>query len=154
MNDWRLPTVTDTGTPGCNFAFSATDCGYNVDLSTGELANMYYATLGNSGYYLSNGNFAPCSAQLSCLSNSGPFSNLQSSTYWTGTTDATNANAAWYFSFSGGAQGGGHTKTFAGDYAWVVHSGDMPAVPVPATAWLFGGGLGALSWIRRRQART
>ncbi|MGC2049525.1 MAG: DUF1566 domain-containing protein, partial [Gallionella sp.] len=38
FNDWRLPTVTDTGTPGCNFAYSGTDCGYNVDTATGEMA--------------------------------------------------------------------------------------------------------------------
>ena len=38
---WRLPTVTDTGTSGCNLAYSGTDCGYNVDLSTGEMAHMF-----------------------------------------------------------------------------------------------------------------
>ncbi len=26
-NDWRLPAVTDTGTAGCNFAYTGTNCG-------------------------------------------------------------------------------------------------------------------------------
>lgn len=29
-SDWRLPTMIDTGTPGCNLANSGTDCGFNV----------------------------------------------------------------------------------------------------------------------------
>ena len=47
-NDWRLPTVTDTGGSGCSdYGYTGTDCGWNVDLSTGEMAHMYYSTLGN-----------------------------------------------------------------------------------------------------------
>ncbi len=56
-NDWRLPTVTDTGTPGCNFAYTGTDCGYNVDLSTGEMAHMFYSTLGNTSHYNTSGDY-------------------------------------------------------------------------------------------------
>ncbi len=29
--DWRLTTITDLGDDGCNFAYTGTDCGYNVD---------------------------------------------------------------------------------------------------------------------------
>jgi hypothetical protein len=48
-NDWRLPTVTDTGLPGCvGTAFSGTDCSYNVDPATGEMACMFAGTLGNA----------------------------------------------------------------------------------------------------------
>ncbi|MDP2325623.1 MAG: hypothetical protein Q8N51_16575 [Gammaproteobacteria bacterium] len=39
----------DTGTPGCDFAYTGTDCGYNVDLVAGEMARMFYSTLGNTG---------------------------------------------------------------------------------------------------------
>ena len=39
---WRLPTVTDAGSPGCNVAYGGTDCGFNVVTSTGEMAHMYY----------------------------------------------------------------------------------------------------------------
>lgn len=29
-DNWRLPGMIDTGTVSCNYAFSGTDCGYNV----------------------------------------------------------------------------------------------------------------------------
>ena len=47
FSDWRLPTIVDTGSPGCDFSYSGTDCGYNVDTSTSELASLWYDTLGN-----------------------------------------------------------------------------------------------------------
>ncbi len=56
FDDWRLPTVTDTGTPGCNFAYTGTDCGYNVDTSTGEMASLFYDTLGGLASYDTSGN--------------------------------------------------------------------------------------------------
>ena len=34
--DWRLSTTTDMGTSGCDFAYSGTDCGYNVDPASSE----------------------------------------------------------------------------------------------------------------------
>jgi hypothetical protein len=46
-SDWRLPTVTDTGTPGCNSSFNNADCGYNVDPATGELARPMPASSRN-----------------------------------------------------------------------------------------------------------
>jgi hypothetical protein len=42
-DDWRLPFVTDTGTAGCNFASSGTDCGYNVQTKDGSTV---YSELG------------------------------------------------------------------------------------------------------------
>ena len=33
-NQWQLPTVTDTGAPGCDVGYSGTDCAWNVDTST------------------------------------------------------------------------------------------------------------------------
>ena len=27
---WRLPTMVDTGAPGCDYSNDGTDCGYNV----------------------------------------------------------------------------------------------------------------------------
>lgn len=38
--DWRLPTTTDTGALGCNDTYSGTDCGYNVNTATGEMAQF------------------------------------------------------------------------------------------------------------------
>ncbi len=53
-DDWRLPALTDTGNPGCDDATVGTDCGSNVDVSTGELAHLWYG-LGNIAFYDSDG---------------------------------------------------------------------------------------------------
>ncbi len=37
-------------------AFEGTDCGYNVDTSTGEMASLFYDTLGNIAFYDTSGN--------------------------------------------------------------------------------------------------
>lgn len=96
-NGWRLPTVTDTGTSGCNFAYSGTDCGFNVNTATGEMAHMFYTTLGDKAFYNTSG-VAPQSGYG--LSNTGPFSNLQSYIYWSATEYVPDTNNAWVFSFS------------------------------------------------------
>jgi hypothetical protein len=52
-SDWRLPTIVDTGAPGCDYSNAGgTDCGFNVQTKSGstvysELAHLYYTTLGN-----------------------------------------------------------------------------------------------------------
>ena len=148
-SDWRLPTVTDTGTSGCDFAYTGTDCGYNVDLSTGEMAHMYYSTLGNTGFYNTSGVPTGCSGSSPyCLTNTGPFSNLQPSHYWSGTAYAPNTSNAWYFLFDDGLQI--NLNKSAALYAWAVRPGDIALVPVPAAAWLFGGALALLGAVRRR----
>ncbi|MDP6616820.1 MAG: DUF1566 domain-containing protein [Gammaproteobacteria bacterium] len=149
FDDWRLPTVTDTGTSGCNFAYSGTDCGYNVDTSTGEMASLFYDSLGNLAVYDTSGNYPQSGWGLT---NTGPFTNLQSSYYWSGTEYAPDTYDAWDFSFYFGSQGVGSYK-FSSYYALAVHDGDIAAsvVPIPAAVWLFGSGLGLLGWMRRRQ---
>jgi hypothetical protein len=149
-NDWRLPTVTDTGTSGCNFGYTGTDCGYNVDLSTGEMAHMFYSTLGNTGYYNTSGSPTGCSGLSPyCLTNTGPFSNLQPGFYWSGTTYAPNPSLAWGFYFYNGSQSY-HNKGYNGAYAWAVSPGDIAAVPVPGAVWLFGSAVAVLGALRRR----
>jgi len=152
-NNWRLPTVTDTGTSGCDYAYTGTDCGYNVDLSTGEMAHMFYSTLGNTGSYNTSGVPTGCSGfSPYCLTNPGPFSNLQPYYYWSGTTYAPSTNLVWSFNFNDGSQYVSNKSDVY--YAWAVHSGDIgSAVPVPAAAWLFGGALAGLGALKRRQAR-
>jgi hypothetical protein len=148
-SDWRLPTVTDTGTAGCNFAYTGTDCGYNVDLATGEMAHMYYSTLGNTGYYNTSGTLTGCSGTSPyCLTNDGPFSNLQPSYYWSGTEYAPSTSNAWYFRFRYGFQH--YSIKTNGLYAWAVRPGDIAPVPVPGAVWLFGGALTLLGAVRRR----
>jgi hypothetical protein len=147
-NTWRLPTVSDTGPSGCNSTFTGTDCGYNVDLSTGEMAHLFYSTLGNEGLYDTSGSLTGCAGAPSyCLTNTGPFSNLQSHPYWSGTTYAPNSSDAWVFFFSSGLQF--HYDKSEAHYAWAVSSGDA-LVPVPGAVWMLGSALGLMGLLRRK----
>lgn len=147
ITGWRLPTVTDTGDPGCDFAFSGTDCGYNVDTSTGEMAHMFYLTLGNTGACSTSGD---CDLEDWGLSNTGPFSNIQADysaefgdVYWSGTEYAPYAYMAWYMLIYYGYQDTDFGSKDSEYYAWAVHDGDVgvSAVPLPAAVWMFGSGL-------------
>lgn len=148
---WRLPGTVDTGSNGCDWGYSGTDCGYNVNTSTGEMASMFYDTLGNLAYYDTAG-----SPQLGWgLTNTGPFSNLYSEFYWSSTEYATDASKAWEFGMGFGSQYR-DVKTDADDYAWAVHDGDVgvAVVPIPPAVWLFGSGLLGLVGIARRKNAT
>lgn len=46
MTTGRLTAMVDTAVPGCDFANSGTDCGYNVDTAFSEVAYMYHTNLG------------------------------------------------------------------------------------------------------------
>lgn len=126
VTNWRLPAVTDTGTPGCNNAFTGTDCGYNVDLATGEMARMYYGTLGNSGGANTSGVNQPCfngPVLFTCLANSGPFLGLGNSWFWYGTESALSSTDAWRFNFRIGFQRDYPKTNFF--WAWAVRTGDI-----------------------------
>ena len=157
-NQWRLPTITDTGVPGCDFGFSGSDCGYNVAVGSGELARLYYNDLGRiagfdtigapqSGY----GIFANDGAQTT-NGAVGPFTNVRSDAYWSGIEYVNDAGTAWLFGTSDGVQ------TFepkAGKYfMWAVTPGEITPVPVPAALWLFAPALLGLVSRRRSPAAT
>lgn len=153
-NDWRLPFVTDTGAPGCDLAYTGTDCGYNAQTKDGstvysEMAHLFYVTLGNTGTFDTSGNLSGCAGfPVFCLTNTGPFANLQANYYWTGTEYAPDTSNSWYFHFGAGSQ---YLELKSqGLYAWAVRPGDIAAVPLPAAAWLFGGALALLGAVRRR----
>ncbi len=153
FNDWRLPTMVDTGAPGCDYTISDTDCGYNVqtgDAQTGvfsEMASLWYDTLGNLGRY---DRVDPINTQPGFgFSNTGPFTNFpvinNDVLYWTDLVDAENSNQrnAWYFDVTDGLQRSNDKDRPY--YAFILRSGDvgagLTAVPVPAAVWLFGSGL-------------
>jgi hypothetical protein len=118
------------------------------------MAYMYYNTLGNTGLHDLTGAFNECSlngAPLYCLTNAGPFSNLQASQYWTGIEDPSNPNDVYAFNLGAGGQGTPNKGIAL--YVWAVHDGDIAAVPIPAAFWLFGSGLiGLFGFVRRRVA--
>ena len=149
---WRLPTMIDTGTAGCNFAYSGTDCGYNVQTKSGgivysEMASLYYDTLGNKGAYNTSG-----ASQSGTLVNKGDFLNMQSFAYWSGLEYVPDPSNAWLFSPYGGDQNRiGKTSSL---YALAVRPGDVvAAVPEPATYAMMLLGLSALVVAVRRRPR-
>lgn len=151
VSDWRLPAVTDTGNPYCgDVAYAGTDCGFNVDLATGELAHLFHSTLGNIAGYDSSGIPTGCEP---CLVNVGPFSNVQPSQYWYGTRGpllgppGSNSYGGWAFSFYNGAQ---HSNIFGWTYAWAVRAGDIAPVPVPAALWHLSSAVSVLVLVKRR----
>ena len=139
-SDWRLPTIVDTGSSGCNWGYSETDCGYNVQTATGatvfsEMAHLFYTTLGNTARY---------------DTNPGPFTNLLPNTYWSGNTYSVYPTSAWTFGFGGGGQGDrDKSSTFV---AMALRSGDIATVPLPASLWIMGSALGLLGLVRRQPA--
>jgi len=153
---WRLPTMLDTGLPGCDNAFFGTDCGYNVqtmDVNTGqvysEIAYLFYVGLGNKAYADALGFEQPNWG----LKNTGQFLNLQDGAYWSGVEYAPDAVSKWFFSTSVGGQGhSGATDTL---FALAVLDGDAAAqVPEPAPFALVLTGLAGISLARRQRNRA
>lgn len=151
--DWRLPTTTDTGTAGCDYAYSGTDCGYNVDPASSEMAHLYFVTLGNQSYYTTTGAvsnaYAGGANPNSTLDNVGPFINFQSDFYWSGTEYAPAPSLVWFFYAGYGLQDvNGKTGSL---YALAVSPGDIAAVPEAQTYALMLAGLGLIGWRARRR---
>lgn len=144
VTGWRLPTLVDTGAAGCDWAYSGTDCGYNVSTSRSEMAHLFYVTLDNMGYKDTVGN-GPQGAWG--LTNTGPFKNVQPYDYWSGMEYAPDTEYAWGFFIGFGLQG--YYYKYLKLSAWAVRPGDVAAVPEPESIALVGAGLAALMFRRR-----
>jgi uncharacterized repeat protein (TIGR01451 family) len=135
VTGWRLPNISDKGNAGCDFSTAGgTDCGYNVDSTTSEMARLWYVTLGNLAFCAVGD--ANCNLQGSGqpgwgLTNTGPFKNMQSSTYWSGTPYAPDVTSAWNFSTEDGSQDSDAKAQLF--YAVAVHAGDVAPAPVGYT---------------------
>ncbi|MFC1857035.1 hypothetical protein ACFL9U_03295 [Thermodesulfobacteriota bacterium] len=82
----------------------------------------FYTNLSNKGYFdLSGSGPQPGYG----LSNTGPFLNLQSSKYWSGTKHSTNPYSTFAFYFDMGYQIGKNIGENSPFYAWAVRDGDV-----------------------------
>lgn len=154
FNDWRLATITDTGSPGCDFAYGGTDCGHNTQPSTSELSYMFYVNLGLKSIYDSQGNFQAdfgiANGNLVDQVDVGLVKNLRAYNYWAGSPYAPDLTRAWQFNTTFGIQGR-NPKTEL-QHAWAVRDGDVATIPLPGAVCLFGSGLVGLM-LRSRQGR-
>jgi hypothetical protein len=158
INFWRLPATVDVGNDGATYTdvHQGVDYGYNITTHS-EMSHMYYETLGNTAWYDTSGAETGCTLPDYCLTNTGPFSNIQYDFYWSATEYAPHTLMAWDFDFRNGYQDD-HYKNFE-QYVWAVHDGDVGValptseVPIPAAAWLFSSGLlGLLAMARKRRS--
>ncbi len=143
-DDWRQPATNPVNGAAYDYNFAydgSTDDGYNISGpdgvypgSTGsELAHLHYNSLGNGSRHDTAGNnqgAVVCPASDYCVQNTGPFDNLQSSLYWSGTEYAPNPTAAWLFGTRNGSQGRGE-KGSGPLYVWPVRSGQSAVAAAP-----------------------
>ena len=152
-SDWRLPSTTPGGDGSCNFGFSATNCGFNVDPNTSELAHLYHVTLGNLSEVDTSGTTRAGSGGVDFgLANTGPFTTLFGDYYWSGTAYAPSpSDSAWYFQTNQGVQQVAGQLQQA-PLALAVRPGDVAtaAIPEPQTYLLMLCGIAAPLAVRRR----
>lgn len=147
-NNWRLPQTGPIN--GVNYNFSGpsgvNDWGTNLTApgtpyegsTINEMAHLFYNTLGNT---------------TSGLTNSGPFSNLDTNGYYiTGTSFLYQGyNRHFVFSFDNGAQWHYYNNvSYEAGFVWAVHEGDVTMVPIPPSILLFMSGIPVLFSIKKK----
>lgn len=154
--DWRLPKTVDLGVPGCDYGYNGTDCGYNLSVASSELAHLYYIDFDNRAFLDSRGLQQPGYGLVDDPANPADeslFRNLQSYSYWSGTSYRGSGGApethAWHFATSVGSQN--YTSKGTQYHAWAVRDGDVAAVPEPQTYALYVAGLGLIAFVARRR---
>jgi len=142
-DDWRLPSAINQDGTGPYWAYR-----WEPHITGSELGHLYYVELGNS----------------EPLTNTGPFLNMQNSSYWFGTeyvpTPELEAirlwdsntygmpfipatDVAWEFAFHNSEQLAHNSKSSALLYAWAVRDGDVDICITPPTnliSWWTGDG--------------
>jgi MYXO-CTERM domain-containing protein len=158
-DDWRLPTMVDTGASGCYLSYDGgTDCGYNVQTTSGstvysEMASLWYDILGNKAYCPPGDTNCDGGPQTGWgLTNTVDFLNMQFSAYWLGAEYAPDPDYAWLFGTYDGFQSALSKSNQL--YVLAVRPGDVRAaqVPEPGTGLLAVAALAGLGVLRRRRA--
>ena len=136
FNDWRLPT-TPLQDPAC----SSSDGTNGFGCTGSEMGHLFYEELGGSA-----------GSSILNVSNSQLtlFTDVQPGYYWSSTLSPI-FPGPFTFVFGSGAQDASNNYD-SPYYSWLVRSGDVNAVPVPASALLFASGLLALGVRMTRKA--
>ena len=125
-DQWALPSTVDSGSSDSS----------SPAASSSQLAELFYTELSGTA-----GSSMP----------TGPFSNVKSTWYWSGTEYASDPNLAWVFDTNYGNQYGDNKPLQF--YAWEVSPGQVTAaaaVPEPGIISLMLVGLISLTTKRRR----
>jgi hypothetical protein len=143
---WALPTI-DAGDTSCSENFNPGGgyptqyFGYNCTGSA--MGYLYYTELSNLA-----GGPLPGTGPL----HTGPFQQVQSTSYWSGTEYAPLPGIAWSFRTTVGSQTNDNKRRAL--YAVAVRPGDVAAsVPEPQTWAMMLLGLGAVLLARRKRTR-
>ncbi|MDH5766216.1 MAG: hypothetical protein OEZ38_09390 [Gammaproteobacteria bacterium] len=136
ISGWRLP---DTLQPDDSCSWQTASASYGYSCNGSELGNLFHNILDNFSYYDSDMNYQ----ENWGLNNTGPFQNVQSR-YWSSTEYAPYTENAWGFNMLTGYQVSALKTNNLNLYSWAVQTGDITAVPLPASAWLLLSGILAL----------
>ena len=156
--NWRLP-VTDERQADMykGYGFAGPDGDgyhdyrYGYNMVNSEMGHLFYVSLGNIGWYDTEGN----EQTLYGLRNTSYFSDLMPGHYWSGTEYSGNPIEAWSFHFNSGYQEHEYGNKNITLYALAVRPCEVSAAPVPepVTIILLGGGLAGLGVFRRARRR-
>ncbi|MFG6414395.1 PEP-CTERM sorting domain-containing protein [Roseateles sp. DC23W] len=143
FDDWALPTVAPVNGSALQMDYSedgSTDIGVNNAGLNTQLGHLYYASLGNAAFGLTNA--GPFSGLVDPADAIGPV-------FWTDTSSPV--ETGWSLAFY---MGMGMQDQLAGDtlaHAWAVRVGDVAAVPEPGSIALLLAGLAGVAGVSRRR---